>query len=60
MEWNADGDGPSAAPRLAYLLRRDLELPDGSEVFALYPLCQDAARVRLLAAADMVTALAPR
>ncbi|MFK4221877.1 MXAN_6230/SCO0854 family RING domain-containing protein [Streptomyces sp. NPDC019890] len=55
-----DGDGPSAGPRLAYLLRGDLELPDGSEVFALYPLIQDAARVRLLAAADMVTALAPR
>ncbi|MFI2345800.1 MXAN_6230/SCO0854 family RING domain-containing protein [Streptomyces sp. NPDC019443] len=55
-----DGDGPSAAPRLAYLLRGDLEQPDGSEVFALYPLGQDAARVRLLAAADMVTDLAPR
>ncbi|MDQ0939845.1 MXAN_6230/SCO0854 family RING domain-containing protein [Streptomyces sp. V1I1] len=55
-----DGDGPSAGPRLAYLLRGDLELPDGSEVFALYPLSQDAARVRLLAAADMVTALDPR
>lgn len=55
-----DGDGPTVGPRLAYLLRGDLELPDGSEVFALYPLDQDAGRVRLLAAADMVTALAPR
>ncbi|MFI9585358.1 MXAN_6230/SCO0854 family RING domain-containing protein [Streptomyces sp. NPDC052236] len=55
-----EGDGPSAGPRLAYVLRGDLELPEGSEVFALYPLGQDAARVRLLAAADMVTALAPR
>jgi hypothetical protein len=55
-----DDDGSSGGPRLAYLLRGDLELPDGSEVFALYPLGQDASRVRLLAAADMVTVLAPR
>ncbi|MFF3458963.1 MXAN_6230/SCO0854 family RING domain-containing protein [Streptomyces sp. NPDC002730] len=55
-----EGDGPSAGPSLAYLLRGDLELPDGSEVFALHPLSQDAARVRLLAAADLVTAIAPR
>ncbi|MFF3325288.1 MXAN_6230/SCO0854 family RING domain-containing protein [Streptomyces sp. NPDC002889] len=55
-----DGDEVSNEPRLAYLLRGDLELPDGSEVFALYPLGQDAARVRLLAVADMVTALGPR
>ncbi|MEU0394508.1 hypothetical protein ABZ208_17360 [Streptomyces sp. NPDC006208] len=27
VEWNADGDGPSAAQRLAYLLR-GLELPE--------------------------------
>lgn len=52
----ADAD---ARPGLAYLLRGDVEPADPAEVFALHPLHLDAARVRLLAAADMVTALAP-
>ncbi|MFF8841588.1 MXAN_6230/SCO0854 family RING domain-containing protein [Streptomyces sp. NPDC015127] len=57
---DTDGAEPSARPRLAFLLRGDVELPDGSEVFALYPHAQDATRVRLLAASDVVTAMAPR
>ncbi|MFI2372133.1 MXAN_6230/SCO0854 family RING domain-containing protein [Streptomyces sp. NPDC018833] len=55
-----DVSEPSVRPRLAYLLRGDVELPDGSEVFAMYPFAQDATRVRLLAAPDVVTAFAPR
>ncbi|MFJ8078185.1 MXAN_6230/SCO0854 family RING domain-containing protein [Streptomyces sp. NPDC096176] len=50
---------PGARPELAYLLRGDIEAADGGEVLALHPLRLDASRVRLLAAADMVTALAP-
>ncbi|NWF26588.1 hypothetical protein HW130_09930 [Streptomyces sp. PKU-EA00015] len=40
--------------------RGDAEVADGGEVFAVYPYMQDATRVRLLAASDVVTALAPR
>ncbi|MGW0701770.1 MXAN_6230/SCO0854 family RING domain-containing protein [Streptomyces sp. NPDC002867] len=51
---------PSARPRLAFLLRGDVDVADGGEVFAVYPYAQDATRVRLIAASDVVTALAPR
>ncbi|MHA6758918.1 MXAN_6230/SCO0854 family RING domain-containing protein [Streptacidiphilus sp. PAMC 29251] len=43
---------------LAYLLRGDLLLPKGCEVFALYPADLDAGAVKLLTADDIVTALA--
>ncbi|MFF3564386.1 MXAN_6230/SCO0854 family RING domain-containing protein [Streptomyces sp. NPDC002574] len=60
----SDGDGTDARTelgraRLAWLLRGDLELPQGGEVFALHPAGLDAARVRLLSAADVVAALTP-
>ncbi|MFD3453433.1 MXAN_6230/SCO0854 family RING domain-containing protein [Streptomyces sp. NPDC058691] len=63
-EDGSDGDGPDALKelgraRLAWLLRGDLELPESGEVFALHPAGLDAARVRLLSAADVVAALAP-
>jgi hypothetical protein len=45
---------------LAFLLRGDVELADGCEVFALYPQRLDASRVRLLSASDVVTAFAAR
>ncbi|MEU9984251.1 MXAN_6230/SCO0854 family RING domain-containing protein [Streptomyces sp. NPDC050856] len=57
---DAAGHGQSAEPQLAHVLRGDLVLREGSEVFAVYPLGQDAAEVRLLAAADVVSAFAPR
>lgn len=54
----ADGAVPEAA-RLAYLLRGDVAVPEGGEVFALHPAALDAARVRLLSASDVVASLAP-
>ncbi|MEY9842509.1 MXAN_6230/SCO0854 family RING domain-containing protein [Streptacidiphilus sp. EB103A] len=58
-----DTDTAAADPataQLAYLLRGDLALADGSEAYALHPAGLDAAKVRLLTAADLVTALAPQ
>jgi hypothetical protein len=43
---------------LAYLLRGDIPLPKDSEVFALHPAGLDPANVRLVAAPELVTALA--
>ncbi|MGP3632722.1 MXAN_6230/SCO0854 family RING domain-containing protein [Streptomyces sp. 24-1644] len=43
---------------LAYLLRGDITLPKGSEVFALHPGGLAAAGVRLVAAADLAGSLA--
>ncbi|MEV4332019.1 MXAN_6230/SCO0854 family RING domain-containing protein [Streptomyces sp. NPDC049597] len=57
---DTDAAEPPAPPRLAFLLRGDVDVADGGEVFAVYPYAQDATRVRLLAAPDVVTALAPR
>ncbi|MEU4098456.1 MXAN_6230/SCO0854 family RING domain-containing protein [Streptomyces sp. NPDC026673] len=54
----ADGAMPEAA-RLAYLLRGDVAVPAGGEVFALHPGALDAAKVRLLSASDVVASLAP-
>lgn len=57
----ADGTASAedaAAAGFAVLLRGDLPLDAGTEVFALHPLELDAARVRLLAASDLVAALA--
>lgn len=51
--------GDFAAPDLVYLLRGDVQPADGAEAYALHPLALDASRVRLLAAPDLVTALAP-
>lgn len=45
--------------RLAYLLRGDVAVAEGGEVFALHPAALDAARVRLLSASDVVASLAP-
>ncbi|WP_147991336.1 TerD family protein [Streptomyces sp. t39] len=56
---DADGGEPAEAPGLVHLLRGDVQPADGAEAYALYPLALDAARVRLLAAPDLVTALAP-
>jgi hypothetical protein len=59
-----DTDAPGAvtpeAAGLAHLVRGDLPPADGSQVYALYPGGLDAGRVRLLTAADVVAALAPR
>ncbi|MER8118945.1 MXAN_6230/SCO0854 family RING domain-containing protein [Streptomyces sp. NPDC094031] len=44
---------------LAYLLRGDLPLADGSEAYALHPAGLDARQVRLLGASDLVSALVP-
>ncbi|MER5474443.1 MXAN_6230/SCO0854 family RING domain-containing protein [Streptomyces sp. NPDC002685] len=55
-------EGPpaeAADARLAFLVRGDLDLPAGSEVYALYPDDLDPARVRLLDAPDLVTSLTP-
>ena len=49
----------STPAQLAYLLRGDALLAQGAEVYALYPAATDAGRVRLLTAADVVTALRP-
>ncbi|MFD8699388.1 MXAN_6230/SCO0854 family RING domain-containing protein [Kitasatospora purpeofusca] len=46
--------------QLAFLLRGDLALPAGAQVFALHPAALDAGAVRLLAASDLVAALAPQ
>ncbi|MGW3244942.1 MXAN_6230/SCO0854 family RING domain-containing protein [Streptomyces sp. NPDC001070] len=54
----ADGAAPDTA-RLAYLLRGDVAVPAGGEVFALHPAALDAAKVRLLSAPDLVASLAP-
>ncbi|MGW0858758.1 MXAN_6230/SCO0854 family RING domain-containing protein, partial [Streptomyces sp. NPDC002690] len=51
----ADPGAASAEPeraRLAFLLRGDLALREGSEAYALYPAGLDAAAVRMLAASD--------
>ncbi|WP_406737299.1 hypothetical protein OG365_02490 [Streptomyces sp. NBC_00853] len=59
---NPRRDGPPAEAtdaRLAFLVRGDLDLPAGSEVYALYPDDLDPARVRLLDATDLVTSLTP-
>ncbi|MFJ9914604.1 MXAN_6230/SCO0854 family RING domain-containing protein [Actinacidiphila glaucinigra] len=53
----ADGVEPDAA-RLAYLLRGDVAVAEGCEVFSLHPAALDAARVRLLSASDVVASLA--
>ncbi|NJQ01110.1 hypothetical protein [Streptomyces zingiberis] len=50
----ADPGGAS----LAYLLRGDIALPAGAEVYALYPGTLDAGTLRLLSASDLVTSLA--
>ena len=58
---SADGTASAvdaAAAGFAVLLRGDLPLGAGAEVFALHPLELDAARLRLLAASDLVAALA--
>ncbi|MEU1088158.1 MXAN_6230/SCO0854 family RING domain-containing protein [Streptomyces sp. NPDC005576] len=58
-----DRAGAAAKPehaQLAFLLRGDLALPAGAEAYALYPAALDAASVRLVAAPDLVSALAPR
>ncbi len=58
---SADGTASAkdaATAGLAVLLRGDLPLSPGAEVFALHPLELDAARIRLVAASDLVAALA--
>ena len=52
----ADGDLPPA--QLAYLMRGDVDLAPGSEVYALHPAALDAAGVRLLSATDVTSAFA--
>ncbi|WP_116215141.1 MXAN_6230/SCO0854 family RING domain-containing protein [Streptomyces olivoreticuli] len=52
-----DGAPDLSRARLAHLLRGDLALPPGSEVYALHPAGLNAASVRLLTASDLVTAL---
>ena len=42
------------------LVHGSVDVPDGAEVYALYPGPLDPARVRLIDAADLVTLLAPR
>ncbi|MEU4407148.1 MXAN_6230/SCO0854 family RING domain-containing protein [Streptosporangium sp. NPDC023963] len=58
-----DHDGPRQEPvgdvDLAVLVHADLDLPEGSRLYALYPWSADASRVELLDAADLVGALAP-
>ena len=48
----------AAAAGFVVLLRGDLPLGAGAEVFALHPLELDATRTRLLATSDLVAALA--
>ncbi|MER5766383.1 MXAN_6230/SCO0854 family RING domain-containing protein [Streptomyces sp. NPDC001985] len=48
-----------AGAELAYLLRGDLPLRSGAEVFALHPAGLDAGEVRLLAAPELVSSLVP-
>ncbi|WP_431728510.1 MXAN_6230/SCO0854 family RING domain-containing protein [Verrucosispora sp. TAA-831] len=48
----------AATAELQLLLRGDLPVPDGAEVFALHPAGLDAGRVRLLAASDVPAMLA--
>ncbi|MEH0936659.1 MXAN_6230/SCO0854 family RING domain-containing protein [Micromonospora psammae] len=55
----AVGDVPAAAPGFAALVRGDLPLAEGAQVYALYRGELDADRVRLLDAADLVAGLAP-
>ncbi|MGW7286290.1 MXAN_6230/SCO0854 family RING domain-containing protein [Streptomyces sp. NPDC054847] len=59
-DMGGDAECRASGAGLAFLLRGDIELPDGCEVFALYPQRLDASRVRLLGAADVVTAFAAR
>jgi hypothetical protein len=59
-----DGDGEAvpgdtASAALQLLVRGDLPAPDGAEVYALHPAGWDAAKVRLLAAADLAGMLTP-
>lgn len=49
----------STPAQLAYLVRGDLRLAPGAEVYALYPSAIESSRVRLLTAADVVSALKP-
>ncbi|OEV09238.1 MXAN_6230/SCO0854 family RING domain-containing protein [Streptomyces nanshensis] len=58
MDDDATEADPSRAT-LAYLMRGDVELPAGSEVYALHPAGLDSSAVRLLAASEVVTGLAP-
>ncbi|MEO3975580.1 MXAN_6230/SCO0854 family RING domain-containing protein [Streptomyces sp. CAU 1734] len=55
-----DDAGPAAEEEagLAFLVRGDVPLPAGAEVYALYPAGLDAGAVRLLTAPDLVTSLA--
>ncbi|MER6618183.1 hypothetical protein [Streptomyces xantholiticus] len=59
---DTDAQGPAApdSAGLAHLVRGDLPLPAGSQVYALHPGALEADKVRLLTAADVVAALAPR
>ncbi|MFF8786748.1 MXAN_6230/SCO0854 family RING domain-containing protein [Streptomyces sp. NPDC015125] len=57
-EVDRDTDVDINEAQLAYVLRGDLSLPSGSEAFALYPGALDAGRVNLLAASDLLNALA--
>ncbi|MET9295285.1 RING finger family 4 domain-containing protein [Streptomyces sp. NPDC003077] len=50
-------EAQAARAEFACLLRGDLALPEGSEVFALHPAGLDAGAVRLLTASDLVTSL---
>jgi hypothetical protein len=54
------GDPEDAATAgFQLLVRGDLPVPDGAEVYALHPASLDASKVRLLAAADVAGMLAP-
>ena len=48
------------AGQFQVLMYGDDAAPDGAEVYSLYPGELNAARVRLLAAADLATMLEPR
>lgn len=56
-----DHDVPDPArAELAFLLRGDLPVARGAQVYALYPAGLDPTTVRLLAAEDLVATLLPR
>ncbi|MFB6394390.1 MXAN_6230/SCO0854 family RING domain-containing protein [Polymorphospora lycopeni] len=55
----ADDTPVKAAPDFAALVRADVDLPVGADVYALYPDRLDPARVRQLQAGDLLAALAP-
>ncbi|GAA3202918.1 MXAN_6230/SCO0854 family RING domain-containing protein [Actinocorallia longicatena] len=50
---------PPPDPGFAALVKADLDLPGGTEVYALYPWRLDASKVRLLDAADLLSPLVP-